>query len=89
MFSQRFVEFLRRPESLQIQGNSCKASNSRNKQTNATTKNKGSQILQADLISAKQKTWKHILCLKGIIMWYHVRKGVFPTSLAAFFWLGL
>ena len=43
------------PESLQIQGNSCKASNSRNKQTNAITKNKGSGILQTDLISAERK----------------------------------
>ena len=43
------------PESLQIQGNSCKASNLRNKQTNAITKNKGSGILHTDLISAERK----------------------------------
>ena len=49
------------PESLQIQGNSGKAPNSCNKQTNATTTKNNSRILKTNLIFAEEKkNWKCI-----------------------------
>ena len=91
MFSKMFFEFLRSP----CQSRSKFRATHARHPTRATNKQMQQQKTRAVKFykqiwyPQKQKTWKHILCLKGIIMWYHVRKGVFPTSLAAFFWLGL